>query len=299
MASLREGNRKLVIDALRERGVASRAELARITDLSRSTVSTIVSDLLDTGLASERDGQPDGETHAGRPPVMVSLNGSAGLAVGIDFGHRHLRVAVSDLSHTVLAETWREIDVDHSADQGLDTAVEFVDEVLAEAGADRGRVIGVGMGLPATDRSRDRRRPGDLDPPGLGRRRRRGGGQRPARAPGRGRQRRQPRRARRARLGRRQGQVRGRLHQGLVRDRRRSDLRRPAPARCRRDGRRDRPHADRRAAGRFADAATAAASRRSRRPGRSPRCSAPAAPRRSRRRGCSSCAPPATRRPSG
>ena len=149
MASLREGNRKLVIDALRERGMASRAELARITDLSRSTVSTIVSDLLETGLARERDGHPDGEAHAGRPPVMVSLDGSAGLALGIDFGHRHLRVAVSDLSHTVLAETWREIDVDHSADQGLETAVEFVDEVLAEAGVDRARVIGVGMGLPA------------------------------------------------------------------------------------------------------------------------------------------------------
>ena len=149
MASLREGNRKQVIAALRERGVASRAELARITGLSRSTVSTIVSDLLERGLVGERDGQPEGSTQAGRPPVMVSLNSSAGLALGIDFGHRHLRVAVSDLSHTVLAETWRDLDVDHSASDGLDAAVEFVDEVLDEAGVDRGRVIGVGMGLPA------------------------------------------------------------------------------------------------------------------------------------------------------
>ncbi|HXV52850.1 MAG TPA: winged helix-turn-helix transcriptional regulator [Solirubrobacterales bacterium] len=111
-----------MIDALRERGIASRAELARVTGLSRSTVSTIVSDLLDSGLAGERDGEPGGEAHAGRPPVMVSLNPSAGLAVGIDFGHRHLRVAVSDLSHTVLAETWRELNVDHSADHGLTAA---------------------------------------------------------------------------------------------------------------------------------------------------------------------------------
>ncbi|HEX2128528.1 MAG TPA: ROK family transcriptional regulator, partial [Solirubrobacterales bacterium] len=154
MASLREGNRKRVIDALRERGVASRAELARITDLSRSTISTIVADLLESGLANEREGGADGETHAGRPPVMVALNSKAGLAVGIDFGHRHLRVAVSDLSHTVLAETWRELDVDHSADEGLDTAAAFVDDVLTEAGVDRSRVIGVGMGLPAPiDRS--------------------------------------------------------------------------------------------------------------------------------------------------
>ncbi len=149
MASLREGNRKRVIDALRERGVASRAEVARITGLSRSTVSTIVGDLLDSGLAGERDGLSAGQAHAGRPPVMVSLNPSAGLAVGVDFGHRHLRVAVSDLSHTVLAETWRELNVDHSADHGLDTAAEFVEQVLDEAEVDRARVIGVGMGLPA------------------------------------------------------------------------------------------------------------------------------------------------------
>lgn len=149
LASLREGNRKRVIDALRESGSASRAELARITGLSRSTISTIVSDLLDSGLAGERDGHPDGLAHAGRPPVMVSLNERAGLALGIDFGHRHLRVAVSDLSHRVLAETWREMDIDHSADHGLGAAADFVEEVLAEAGASRSRVIGVGMGLPA------------------------------------------------------------------------------------------------------------------------------------------------------
>jgi predicted NBD/HSP70 family sugar kinase len=149
LASLREGNRKRVIDALRERGIVSRAEIARITGLSRSTISTIVADLLESGLARERDGQPAEEAHAGRPPVMVSLDSSAGLALGIDFGHRHLRVAVSDLSHAVLAETWRELDVDHSAEHGLDAAAEFVEQVLSEAAVDRSRVIGVGMGLPA------------------------------------------------------------------------------------------------------------------------------------------------------
>jgi predicted NBD/HSP70 family sugar kinase len=149
LASLREGNRRLVVEALRERGVASRAELARATDLSRSTISTIVGDMMGAGLVVERDGQPGGETHAGRPGVMVALDPSAGLALAIDFGHRHLRVAVSDLSHTVLAERWRELDVDQSASEGLSEAGKFVDEVLAEAEVERSRVIGAVMGLPA------------------------------------------------------------------------------------------------------------------------------------------------------
>lgn len=153
LASLREENRTRVIDALRERGVASRAELARITGLSRSTISTIVTGLLENGVAREREGEsPDGR--AGRPPVMVSLDSSAGLALAIDFGHRHLRVAVSDLSHQVLAETWCEMDVDQSAREGLDMAATFVEQVLAEAEVSRARVIGVAMGLPAPiDRS--------------------------------------------------------------------------------------------------------------------------------------------------
>jgi predicted NBD/HSP70 family sugar kinase len=151
LTSLREGNRQRVIAGLRERGVASRAELARVTGLSRSTVSTIVADLLEGGLVVERadENAASHEPHSGRPPVMVSLDSSAGLAVGVDFGHRHLRVGVSDLSHTVLAETWSELDVDHSAEQGLDAAADFVTQALEEAGVERERVIGVGMGLPA------------------------------------------------------------------------------------------------------------------------------------------------------
>src|ERR1700742_782587 len=101
LTSLKEDNRRRGIDALRERGLASRADLARSTGLSRSTISTIVGDLLESGLVDEGE-DPPAEAHAGRPPVMVALNGSAGLALGIDFGHRPLRVAVSDLSQTVL-----------------------------------------------------------------------------------------------------------------------------------------------------------------------------------------------------
>ena len=150
LRSLRELNRGRVISALRDRGRASRAEIARATGLSRSTVSSIVSDLIGSGLLIE-DAEETGVAHGeagGRPPVLLSLDHSAGLAVGIDFGHTHLRVAVSDLSHDVLAESRRELDVDHSAEQGLDAAAELVEEVLRKAKVSRNGVLGVGMGLP-------------------------------------------------------------------------------------------------------------------------------------------------------
>jgi len=150
LRSLRELNRGRVIDALRERGTASRAEIARATGLSRSTVSSIVTDLMEAGLVSE-PGEATGVAfgaHGGRPPVLLSLDKSAGLALGVDFGHTHLRVAVSDLSHEILAEAGQELDVDHSAPEGLDAAEQLVRQVVAEAGVDGNRVLGVGMGLP-------------------------------------------------------------------------------------------------------------------------------------------------------
>src|SRR3954468_13894983 len=108
LQSLRDANRRLVIQALTGRGVASRAEIARITGLSRSTVSSLVSDLQRSGLIVERvDDASQGAQQVGRPPVLIALSPSAGAAIGIDFGHSHIAVAVGDLSHTVLAEHWQ------------------------------------------------------------------------------------------------------------------------------------------------------------------------------------------------
>src|SRR5213078_1171206 len=79
--------------------------------------------------------------------VLLALDPGAGAVVGVHFDHGALRVAVADLGHTILAAADRELDVDHDACEGLDTAVELVDEVLAEAGIDRDRVLGAGVGI--------------------------------------------------------------------------------------------------------------------------------------------------------
>jgi predicted NBD/HSP70 family sugar kinase len=149
LESLRARNRLRVVDALRSRGSVSRADIARLTGLSRTTVSSLVTDLQATGLVVEREvaGAPAG-TQGGRPPTLLALHSSAGAIVGIDFGHRHVRVAVGDLSSTVLAEAAADIDIDDAATEGLDTAAELVERLVAEAGVEPNRVLGAGVGLP-------------------------------------------------------------------------------------------------------------------------------------------------------
>src|SRR5829696_4779307 len=146
--SLRETNRLRVIQAFQILGVTSRADVARYTRLSRSTVSTIVAALQAEGIVVDRD--PDGRSSGGggRPPAPIALYPAAGLAIGVDFGKRHLAVALADLSHELLAEEWREMADDYDAETGIAHAAEMVELVLQASGADGGRVLGVGMGLP-------------------------------------------------------------------------------------------------------------------------------------------------------
>ena len=147
LSSLRQLNRLRIVDFLRVNGTASRAELSRRTGLSRSTVSTLVTDLQRRGIVVEQPGQFAGEGQPGRPAALLQLDPSAGAAIGVDFDHDLVRVAVSDLSRIVLAEATVRFDVDHDAVGALDLAGDLVDQLLAEVGIGPDRVIGTGMAL--------------------------------------------------------------------------------------------------------------------------------------------------------
>jgi predicted NBD/HSP70 family sugar kinase len=142
--------RARVFGVLASAGPSSRAELARRTALAPSTVSAVIAELQDARLVVEPPGgaTPRGQGALGRPPVLVALDRAAGLALGLDFGKRHLRVALADLAHRVLAERNEPLGADLPAAEAIALASRLVGEVLDEAGARSDEVAGVGMGLP-------------------------------------------------------------------------------------------------------------------------------------------------------
>ncbi len=151
LASLRDRNRSLVVDVLRQSGGVSQADLSRLTGLSRTTVSTLIGELRTSGFVAELEA-PDltraGGTHGGRPPVLLALDPSAGWAIGIDFGHSHVRVAVADLAHRILSEQEEALAVDGNPVGSLDAAADLVRQKLRASGIPKSSVIGVGMGVP-------------------------------------------------------------------------------------------------------------------------------------------------------
>src|SRR3954447_23825434 len=146
----RRDARARVVGVLAEAGAVSRADLARRAALAPSTVSAVVSDLQAAGLVVEPADpvHPPERAATGRPPVLIALHRSAGVVAGIDFGKRHLRMAISDLSHTLLTERHRALDADLPAREAISLAQLMFEDALDEAGVQRSELLGVGMGLP-------------------------------------------------------------------------------------------------------------------------------------------------------
>lgn len=149
LEGLRATNRASLLALLETESTLSRAQLMRRTGLSRSTVSSLVSDLIDEGLVQEQEIRR--ETPAGRrgrPPVMLRLTEPSGVVVGIDVGHRHIRVAIAGLDGGFLGEDEVRLEVDDSSTAALNRVAEMVDALLAAGGLTREDVRAAGMGIP-------------------------------------------------------------------------------------------------------------------------------------------------------
>ncbi|OKK04668.1 transcriptional regulator [Streptomyces sp. CB03234] len=141
--SLHRANLERVVRAVRMAGSLTQAEIARTTGLSAATVSNIVRELKDGGTVEVTP-----TSAGGRRARSVSLSGDAGIVIGVDFGHTHLRVAVGNLAHQVLAEESEPLDVDASSEEGFGRAEALVKRLIAATGIGQDKVVGVGLGVP-------------------------------------------------------------------------------------------------------------------------------------------------------
>jgi predicted NBD/HSP70 family sugar kinase len=141
-------------DALRMDGPSTRARLGEISGLSRTTVATALTELTERGfIETSTDTSAQG---LGRPAELVRLNRSAGLAVGVDIGRRHIQVVLADLGHQEIGKIPAEADAyrhppsaDAHPDEVLDKAAMLVRDLLKRSGETLGQVTAVGLGIPA------------------------------------------------------------------------------------------------------------------------------------------------------
>jgi predicted NBD/HSP70 family sugar kinase len=147
---LRASNQRTVLALLAGEGPMSRADLVRGSGLSRTTVSSLVSDLIRGGHVVETADR--GRPHkggSGRPPLLVTLSAPAGGVAGVDIGHGHVRVALADRTGRIHAEEHAFVDVDAHGTQVLDRAAAMVHGLMSGAGLEPDHLQAVGMCVPA------------------------------------------------------------------------------------------------------------------------------------------------------
>jgi predicted NBD/HSP70 family sugar kinase len=138
--TIRDINRQIVLNYVREQGPISRADIARETNLQRSTVSLIVNELKEFGLVE----QVYGESSGGRPPALLTLPTSQPVAIGVDIGTVKTTVATCDLTGRIIER--EEFATDPSADRTTASIVECIRKFISSDG----RLIeGIGVSAPA------------------------------------------------------------------------------------------------------------------------------------------------------
>jgi predicted NBD/HSP70 family sugar kinase len=142
-------NERVLLERLRLSGAASRAELARVTGISKPTVSAALGNLEAAGLVRET-GEMAVTAGRGRSAVLYEVNPIAGHVVGIDIGRSRIRVALADLEGAIRGRREVPNDVDGAAgpEPIVATATQLAREVVAEAGLDWSRVVHTVVGTP-------------------------------------------------------------------------------------------------------------------------------------------------------
>ncbi|MGX6606746.1 ROK family transcriptional regulator [Micromonosporaceae bacterium Da 78-11] len=142
-AALRLLNEQRVVRALAEAGAATQVEISEYTGLSAATVSNIVKIMTERGIVFTTP-----TTRSGRRATSVCLNAKGAVAVGVDFGRRHVRVALTNYNRTLIDQRSISLPVDHRPGPSIDAACRLLAELLAENGIDQEAVLGIGVGVP-------------------------------------------------------------------------------------------------------------------------------------------------------
>lgn len=131
-----------ILRILRDGRARTKAELAALTGLARSSVSGRVDTLLASGFV-----RPAGEAAStgGRPPSRVAFNPDAATVLAVDLGATHVTVAAADLTGRIRDSRTLPVDIAEGPDAVLSLVLEVAAEVLAAPGSP---LIGVGIGLP-------------------------------------------------------------------------------------------------------------------------------------------------------
>lgn len=145
---IRHVNERRVLTLLRHVGPLSRAEIARRVGVTRSTVTSVVDELVGRGMLRDTpDAPPPAEVRIGRPGTGVALDGRGSFYLGVEIGVGVMRAALVDLALATVATRTVSIGADWPVDRVLAQVARITKGFAADPGV-AGRLRGVGLTVP-------------------------------------------------------------------------------------------------------------------------------------------------------
>lgn len=146
---VRDTNRRIVLNLIRTRQPISRADLARVSGLQRSTISLIVEELIEADWVLEG---PTGRLPRGRRPTFLRLNNERVL-IGVDVRPIQTTVALADVNGKFTAQ--EVMATPHDPKVAVDGLIQCIQRIRRLC---RGKKIeGIGISLPGRfDHASDR-----------------------------------------------------------------------------------------------------------------------------------------------
>lgn len=143
---IRTANRYEVLRQIIAHSPTSRQELAAASGLSLATVATLVGELLELRMITEVGFE---DSAGGRPRGLVAVNASGGALIGVDIAETYVHVELFDLALNVLARADEDLRPGESLpEQVVSHVAAAVGSVVAQAGIEGARVLGVGVSVP-------------------------------------------------------------------------------------------------------------------------------------------------------
>lgn len=137
----RKHNQRLVFRTIFDHDRISRADVARATGLTRTTVSQVVDTLLRQKLVKEVG---MGNSTGGKSPILLSVPNNARQLIGVDLGNTEFRGAIVNLRGQVQHALTMPLDGRQGKD-ALARAFDLIDALKARATRP---LLGIGVGVP-------------------------------------------------------------------------------------------------------------------------------------------------------
>lgn len=134
-----------VLEALRDQGEISRADIARLTGWSKAKTSQKIRDLVEKGYLVEIG---EGASRGGRKPRMLRINDKLGYLVGLDIGATSIDMALADLGGKILQRRTSPADVRQPPEEFLNFCCDLIQDMSLSKGYPIDQILGIGVGVP-------------------------------------------------------------------------------------------------------------------------------------------------------